>query len=466
MPGRAMSRNRINIGKLRTSRDRKLIDAQSLRDSRAHRIKPEVLSREARDPTEDRKCYSLSPQRARPGRPSNSRQLTVIATVVRVMPARWRRLATPRSRGVSVICTPMLIKIHNVSCDDTVLVWELGGVAIDRSGYLRRHEFRLTRSRLDIGRTFSVTLEEASSGSGGGFEIRDAVPALPRGKWQKWADSLALAAFSREWECTHPVNIFGRWLSDPPEMQWHQSLLANDLYGGRFSFLHPTFQENYTTAALKWYDAQDELGAINPGDENPEPWFVFQSPWPEPDPNDPTLPVVPPGESLESVIQAHFHDFDLSEDPNLEADLTWIMEQGGESLKAMAFMWQHPKDFLALVDYRYEKGSKQFVDTCMGVGPLPQISRIRVWWNAQFEYDDAQNPDSHSSLGIWIHEMGHVLGLAHRKTLCNLDTIMTPGPLSPAETYSLTSLGEDDRNRIAAIYPNEPAVQGTKKQCS
>src|SRR5690606_21276764 len=110
---------------------------------------------------------------------------------------------------------------------------------------------------------------------------------------------------------------------------------------------------------------------------------------------------------------------------------------------------------LANVDILLATGDQAFLDTCLGY-VTPQIQKVCIMWNKSVDWDGMVN-NSFSSFGVWLHETGHILGLAHRPASCpgKSNVVMHSGGTNMNETWNTFILQADDIARIQKLYPRE-----------
>jgi len=253
------------------------------------------------------------------------------------------------------------------------------------------------------------------------------------------------------------INAKGRWLSEAPLMEWHSSLLKK--VGGVFA-LDSQFRENYNTALSKWASAQAKGASKAPV---PPAWEFSSAVWPPPNPKDPTD--IEPGNNWSD----YFETADITQGTGVVSSSN-VMKTGA----ALSMSWMHdiPPEpdgnvegegdlVIAYVDLRLDG----WVDTCLGHVSL-KIKKARVFWNANVNAQFDGSPlTTFSSAGIWMHEVGHLLGLNHRPSGCpgKTDAVMVGG-MDIGRSWGTFSLAADDVARIQELYPREVAFDGGFKQ--
>jgi len=255
------------------------------------------------------------------------------------------------------------------------------------------------------------------------------------------------------------VNEKGRWLTQAPLMEWHSSLFKK--FGGVFA-LDSDFQAFYNTALSKWASAQATAPSMAPV---PPPWDATSVPWPPYKVGNPVeiedgqfwgdyviIDDITQGTGVISTVNAMNTGAPLS--------MSWMHDippQPDEDIKGEADL------LVAFVDFR----ASGFVDTCLGHVSV-KLTKSRTFWNSNSNAEyDGDPTKTYSSAGLWLHEVGHLLGLNHRASDCpgKSDAVMI-GAMSKARSWETFVLSSDDQARIKALYPREVAFEGGwKKGC-
>lgn len=118
--------------------------------------------------------------------------------------------------------------------------------------------------------------------------------------------------------------------------------------------------------------------------------------------------------------------------------------------------------------YRYYD-TNNYLTTCLGAVPAPRLEKSRIAFSTALSasWDDVNNSGaSPNSQGVWMHEIGHFLGLTHRPAYCS-DAIMNPegSPASTWEPQETWYLFPDDIWRIQMLYPRQTAFPYGSQGC-
>lgn len=370
--------------------------------------------------------------------PSRREQAEILGTVIARGASHGlyqfgKRRGGPQKRvPYYLIWTPTVVSVDTVLQGAlnrrTILVWELGGEVTTECGDLLRLEVCRARPQLTLGRQYLMNVESSRSfeAVAPGFKAHSiqehtgasvltagqvGIPSIPG------PSGFALVGGT----CGHMV-YNARWPYDPASMSWDVSLLAD--FGQSLS-------DSYFAAAAHW--SAHQADAPQAADHSGEPIDFSAAVW-DPD---------------------QFVDIDVTK---------WE----GVSAATLALQWVDP-DFTASNDVFGGVWSKiykdQWLETCLGV-IAPRFHFARVAFNTNFVWDDPNDTEnSPNAEGVWVHEIGHFLGLPHR-TDCPYPTVMAPGGTIPGTWDQLNWIPQDDDDyRIRLLYPREVPFPVGTRQC-
>lgn len=416
----------------------------------------------------------------------------IVASVMAVGPAR--RLQLP-SRAASLmqpcslkrwspsapIWTPFILAVEslrhgNVGNGRTILVWEPGGEISDGSKVLRLQVCR-RRPPLRVGARYLLLVEECSgfAQTGGGFHAIKAellsdseitsrpalartlhsqspplIPGFPSARLAKSVDiheklrgpQLGAIQHRVPTQAPSPAGLAARphgpvplmvpttcgtmtwnsrWDYNPPNMHWDVSLGLD---------FDESLKDTYLAAAAQWSGAQ--AGAPQAAGQNVAAIEFFASVW------DPAQFVDVPEDRFEGVTAATL-------------GLAWQDANFSPDHDTYAGVW-------TLVN------NHEWLETCLGVS-APKLEYVRVIFNTNFLWNDITDQQvSPNTQGVWVHEIGHMLGLPHRLLDCPESSIMKPGG-TIASTWTNWYAQDDDDWRIQELYPREIAFPAGTGSC-
>lgn len=347
---------------------------------------------------------------------------------------RSRRARAPEKRGGQPaakhgwLWTPYVVVVETVLdgrlASRTVLIWELGGEEWDRTGVTRFEVCRM-RPELALGHRYELSVEPCAvfASELPGYMIRSLRPHDPAGLSGGFGGGgtggagLGLTAGTTCGEMTYNA----RWLYDPPSMSWDQSLLGD---------FDERLRDNYHAAAPQWSGAQ---GGAPEAPNQDVPQILFASAtWDE----------------------ANFVDVQVD-------------DYLGVNAATLALQWQDANftpNFDSYAGTWTRCNTSDYLQTCLGM-IASRLEYVRVAFNTNFVWDDPNDEGSSpNSQGVWVHEIGHLLGLPHRGLSCAQASIMKPVG-SIQSTWSNWYARDDDDFRIRLLYPREHAFPVFSQVC-
>lgn len=380
-------------------------------------------------------------------------RMRIRGIVVGTLAPQIRSMALPLADGSfnrfdGLIATPHVVETSMFSQRNTIAVWEYGGTTSSGAGELMTHTFTLQRPPLQIGGEYWFLLEE---------DWLMATPVFVIINVSKIA-SIKKYSIPNAQLC-NTTDVYGRWLSEAPLMEWHSTVMKNFNKGG-FK-LDAKLRVNYNTALDRWASAQSKAPSKAP---IPADWSATSALWPEFDPGDASM--IKKGLNWSDFFELD----DITEGTNIPSS-THAMNVG-EAL-SMTYMFDMPPmpgkntgdegDLtIAWVDHR----KNGFVDTCLGVF-AGKFIKTRTMWNANAACPwDGDPTKTFSTFGIWMHEVGHILGLEHRRGCLGKEDAVMVGGIDIARSQKIAFLTPDDTARIQKLYPRETAFEnGMKPGC-
>lgn len=110
----------------------------------------------------------------------------------------------------------------------------------------------------------------------------------------------------------------------------------------------------------------------------------------------------------------------------------------GQNLIGVAPTWRHPDEALSLTTVTFDSTSGRILD-----------ADIELNGTAQWSFSDTVAPGTSDLESVLVHEVGHMLGIAHSDDATAVMTRDFTAPVSERRT-----LAADDQAAVCAIYPN------------
>ncbi len=363
-------------------------------------------------------------------------RLSFVGVVVAAGRARRRYYGLPRKYASNkcgpfmCLWTPLVVSVE-IPLEGartnrrSILVWEVGGT--ESLGELSvRHEVFRTRPALAVGNRYEMWLERSREHDdcGPGFIVLDAkrrpdldltiglaIPAIPGPGTEAGGSPSQICG---------AMTFNARWDYDPPSMSWDESLLSD--FG-------ETLKDNYHAAAAKWSGSQGNAPQANGQDV--EPIAFFAAVW-DPD----------------QFVNLSYNDFLGAKGAAMAINFSLVTPATPMDIYANTY---------TLVD------THAYLETCLGM-IAPTLLGARVLFNTAYSFDEPNDKlVSPSSQGVWVHELGHLLGLTHRAN-CAFPTIMAEYG-SVLDTWTNWNLSDDDDFRIRLLYPREQAFPVGTRNC-